>query len=125
MRRPTEKASARNAQILRMIGNMDDNPRIAEVLGIACAYEVYQQVNSLTGYPTRDSGYVVVLRADGPWVLYVDSWKADSHQAAVRMACEKACKDVADEEDAKLPPPAPLAGIEYAASEDDDLAHLR
>lgn len=114
MFRASDSARAANAHILGMLGSLGDNPRIAEVLGIACAYEVYQAIDPATGYPTRDSGYLVVLRADGPFVLYVESWKAPTHAQAVRLACEMACKDVADEGGEKLFAPEPLDGIEYA-----------
>lgn len=114
MFRASDKARAANARILGMIGNFDDNPRIAEVLGIACAYEVYMKVDPDSGYPTGRSGYVVILRADGPYVLYVDSWDAPTHAEAVRMACEMACRDVADETGEKLPAPTPHPEITYA-----------
>lgn len=111
--RVPESARNANARILGMIGNLNDNPRVAEILGIACAYEVYSKVNPATGYPDARTGYVVVLRADGPYVLYVDAWDAPTHADAVRLACEKACSDVAAEIGVGLPIPAPAAGVEY------------
>lgn len=114
MRMTRDEARTHNARILGMIGNLDDNPRIAEVLGIACAYEVYMKVDPTTGYATGRNGFLVVLRADGPYVLYVDKWDAPTHAAAVRMACEMACRDVAEETDEKLPAPTPHPDITYA-----------
>lgn len=120
-RQSIEQMRATNARIIGMIGNLDDNPRIAEVLGICCAYEVYMKVDPKVGYANGKNGYLVILRADGPTrTLYVQSWEAPTHAAAVRLACELGCREVADETGEELFAPLPLEEIKYDVNPDDD-----
>lgn len=86
----------------------DMNPRLAEVLIICGAYEVYQ---TFDGKPIR---YAVLERADGPaGTLYVASKVFNTNAEAIRYACEMACASVAEEMGEALPLPAPVPGIKY------------
>lgn len=95
----------------------DANPRLAEVLIICGAYEVYEAVSPQTGYPVRDGGYAVLERADGPaGTLYVDSARFGTWPEAIRYACEKSIENIAQEVGEPITRPAPVPGIAYAAA---------
>lgn len=101
---PRPEARAAHAEALRLIGQHND--RIAEVLIVCGAYEVYQ----LAG-----TAHAVVERADGPagW-LYVASEVFDSYAQAIRYACEKSIENIRLEIDGPLEAlPAPVPGIKY------------
>lgn len=90
------------------------NPRLAEMLIVCGAYEVYEIADE-DGYASG-RGYVVLERADGPsGSLYVASKEWGTLVEALRYACEMAVENIRQETEGQcVPPPAPVPGIPYA-----------
>lgn len=97
MLKPSSKAVQAHREALRLIGNnRDAAPRLAQVLGIAGAYELYLKVEpGPGGWPAQPTQYVAVAVAHGPAgsIMY-DYWIFDDYGTAVRAIAEKAIVEV-------------------------------